>query len=53
MNLSLAEELQDTFAPFGHPGMLQSRSDLIRMRDAVSEKQQLIHGGFEIMRDHP
>ena len=43
---------QPVFADFAfvHPGLLQSREDLERMKNAVAAKQEPIFSGFEIFR---
>lgn len=36
--------------PFIHPGLLQSREDLERIKTAVAQKQEPIYSGYEIFR---
>jgi uridine kinase len=40
-------------AGFVHPGLLQSREDLARMKAAVAAKQEPIFSGYEVFRKHP
>jgi alpha-glucosidase len=37
-------------APFVHPGLLQSRADLERMKLAVAAKEEPIYAGYEVFR---
>jgi len=39
--------------PFVHPGLLHSRADFARMKDAVARKQEPIFAGYEVFRAHP
>ena len=38
---------------FVHPGLLHSRGDLERMKQAVARKQEPIYSGFELFRQNP
>jgi hypothetical protein len=38
---------------FVHPGLLHSREDLERMKEAVARKQEPIFSGFELFRQNP
>jgi regulation of enolase protein 1 (concanavalin A-like superfamily) len=38
---------------FVHPGLLQSREDLARMKIAVAAKQEPVFSGYEVFREHP
>ncbi|HEV2435852.1 MAG TPA: alginate lyase family protein [Verrucomicrobiae bacterium] len=44
--------VQSVFAQFTfvHPGLLQSREDLERMKAAVAEKEEPIYSGYEVFR---
>jgi hypothetical protein len=39
-------------APFVHPGLLNSKEDLARMRMAVAAKEEPIFSGYEVFRQH-
>ena len=39
-------------APFVHPGLLQSRADLERMKGAVAAKEKPIYSGYEVFRSN-
>ncbi|OQP46265.1 hypothetical protein A4H97_31385 [Niastella yeongjuensis] len=38
---------------FNHPGLLQSREDLDRMKTAVAEKQEPIYSGYQVFMQNP
>lgn len=50
---SAQSPLPQPSSPFIHPGLLHSRQDLERIKKAVTEKQEPIFAGYEVLRNHP
>lgn len=48
-----AQSAPSSAAPFVHPGLLQSRQDLDRMKTAVAARQEPIYAGYLRLRSHP
>lgn len=39
--------------PFVHPGLLHSRADFERMKDAIARQREPIFAGYQVFRAHP